>query len=654
MQAVVTTAMLAAGLMVGAVPATAAPTVTTLRVGTLDLTRCRLAGVAAWCGQLAVPLDRTDPASPRITIGFGWLPATTAGARTIVAQEGGPGYPSTGTTADYVDLFGADLLSSHNLLVVDDRGTGRSTPIDCPALQHGLDVTTDVAYLAAAAACGRRLDHTFRRADGTYVAASDLFTTANGARDLAAVLRALEQQPVDLYGDSYGTFFAQAFLARYPELVRSVVLDSAYEARDLDPWYRTSATTARSAFQAVCDRQPTCQQAGGEAPWARIGRLLTALRVSPVTGRAPSPDGTLHEVTVDVTALVDLVNDAGYDVGTYRELDAAAGAWLDRHDPTPLLRLWAQDLDWDYSTSEVADYSQGQYQAVSCADYPQLFDLRATQADRRRQLAAAVAALPARTFAPFTTTEWLQLSPNVQPYTACLSWPAPTHPDDPPVPVGAAMNPRHVPVLILNGDLDSLTPAPGGAHIALQIGRGARHVVVRNMNHLVGLVDPYGCGRGIVQRFLVDPARLSTLDTSCRTTVPPLGIVTTFPGSLATTTPAAGDGPPALRRLATVAAGVAADVAHRATYLDGARDNGLYGGTSRTAGGRSTVTGWLWVPDVAGTGTVTVDGLTGSAVLTLVIAAGTSTRCTVQWQVTGPFGDSTTTCAGRPFRTPGF
>ena len=43
---------------------------------------------------------------------------------TIVSQEGGPGYPSTGTSYDYKLLF-APLRNDHDMLMIDQRGTGR-------------------------------------------------------------------------------------------------------------------------------------------------------------------------------------------------------------------------------------------------------------------------------------------------------------------------------------------------------------------------------------------------------------------------------------------------------------------------------------------------------------------------------------------------
>ena len=61
----------------------------------------------------------------------------------------------------------------------------------------------------------------------------------------------------------------------------------------------------------------------------------------------------------------------------------------------------------------------------------------ATPAVRRQQLAASIKALPADTFAPFTTAEWIQMNQFTEAYTGCLDWPAPTHPADPPVRPGS-------------------------------------------------------------------------------------------------------------------------------------------------------------------------------------------------------------------------
>ncbi len=142
--------------------------------------------------------------------------------------------------------------------------------------------------------------------------------------------------------------------------------------------------------------------------------------------------------TVGIRQLVDMVNDAGYDYAVYRTLDAAGRAYLEHGDARPLLRQWAQDFGWDDSDyyGPAKTYSDGDFYAVACTDYPQLFDRTASPAVRRQQLAASIAALPADTFAPFTTAEWIQMNQFTEAYTACLDWPAPTHPADPPVLAG--------------------------------------------------------------------------------------------------------------------------------------------------------------------------------------------------------------------------
>ena len=106
----------------------------------------------------------------------------------------------------------------------------------------------------------------------------------------------------------------------------------------------------------------------------------------------PGTDARRHRYTVDVTALVNIVNDAGYDTEPYRQLDAAVRAYLRHRDPAPLLRLYAQDVGYDYSDyvrTPATYYSDGLYFAIACTDYPQLFDMhspgRRTTAPARRE-----------------------------------------------------------------------------------------------------------------------------------------------------------------------------------------------------------------------------------------------------------------------------
>lgn len=600
------------------------------------LTPCDLgAGAPTRCGRLAVPLDRADPGSARISVGYAWIPATGRSTGTVLAMEGGPGYPSTGTAADFLTMLGP-LHADHDLLLVDARGTGRSTPIDCRPLQTLTPPAPRPTLLAAAGACGDQLDHTWKDADGTWQHGSQLFTTAATVADVTDVVAHLHLTGLDLYGDSYGSYFAQAFLARHGDLLRSAPLDSTYETVGLDPWYRTSAVVAHRAFDATCRRSATCPPGS----WERIGQLAARLRTHPVSGLVPGTDGTRRPTTVDVQALVNLVNDAGYDAEVYRQLDPAVRAAL-AGDPLPVLRLYAQDIGVDYSdyAGPARAYSDGLYLAVACSDYPQLFDLRAPVAERKRQLAMAIAGADPSWFAPFTAAEWTSVLDYTETYAGCLTWPAPIGPVEPAVPAGAPLDPAGVPVLILTGEVDSLTPDLGAHHVARQIGPAATVLEAANNPHLVALEDAQStCGAQAVRRFV---RTLTPPGPDCLAGIAPLVLRAQFPTTLGTTTPAgvvSGTADTPTRRAASLAWQAVWDAAARYDVVDGRTDAGLRGGRVDYArngsrlvldhdrlAGDASITGAV---DTAEGGTVTVhadDGRTWRVHVGPLTADGTGT-----------------------------
>src|SRR5512132_468815 len=515
-----------------------------LVVGRLHLDPCQDVE-GAWCGNLRVPFDRADPAAGTIPINFEWYPAEQASVGTIVAMEGGPGYPSTGSRDYYLELF-AGLQGSRNLLLVDNRGTGASGLINCRPLQRWHLALGEEEHDRRLAACGDQLNSARRLPGGGFVHGSDLYGTADAARDLADVLSALETGPVDLYGDSYGSWYGQTFAARYPRLLRSLTLDATWPVLGTDPFYVSTIETVRVAFDLACRRSVACALAAPGSSMARIGALAERLRRAPVVGRTREPGKALSTWRVDVGVLIALVNNAGSDAGVYRELDAAARAVLRHRDGAPLLRLAAKSLYID-DGGPVLEWSAGQYVAVSCTDYPQAFDMRAPPAVRRAQYEAA--ALPEGVFAPFNVEEWTT-SPVAE-FDDCIAWPAPVRQVPPiarssgappwgsPDPSGRPpLIPPTLPVLVLSGGLDTLTPWTGGAVVAAQLGPSARWVKVENTIHVAALADPYGCASGLVRQFVRHPERLHSMDVSCASRIPEVRVVGDYPRRLSGATPA--------------------------------------------------------------------------------------------------------------------
>jgi pimeloyl-ACP methyl ester carboxylesterase len=606
----------AAILTAGAVPALASSP--TLRLGTQQLKRCRTAPLA-YCGTMSVPLDYATPTGPHITIAYRFYPAQSppggVASGTVVPVEGGPGFPSIesvsfpelGGPSGYSEMYGP-LLQRWNMLAVDNRGTGESTPLNCPALQHFSGPTATEAFQRAAAGCAEALNHRWKYAHGQWVHASDLFTSAPAAEDLAGVITALGLAKVDLYGDSYGSFFAQVFASRYPGLLRSVILDSTYETIGLDPWYRSTIDAMPAAFDAACSRSPACAQAAPGPAWDRVIALAERLRASPISGVVPGPEGSMEKVSMNAVGLVDLINDAAGDPHIYRELDASARALLDADDPAPLLRLYAQRLaeDEDYFRVPAGEYSDELYLAVSCLDYPQLFDMTATPSVRAEQLAAAEAALPADTFSPFDIEEWIAQNQNTEAYTACLDWPSPTN-AQPPIDTAPPLLPASLPVLVLGGELDTWTPAAGVPEVLEQVGGHARFIELANSTHVVGEGDTV-CGSTLVQEFVADPAALESLNATCAANVPAIHTVGTYATHLSEETPLqASDGAPAGDlELAAAAVSTAGDAIARYAAVEARLDHGLHGGTvtARHEGAILTLHGDRLLPEVAVSGTV--------------------------------------------------
>ena len=583
-----------------------------------------------------------------LEIGFAWRPADGRAKRTLVAQEGGPGYPSIASLALWRGLFGP-LLEDHDLLMVDARGTGRSHPIDCLALQEFNEAQTDREFQQVIVDCGRQLNTTFSRDDGEYVHASDLFGTVDAVDDLAAIIEALEVGPVDLYGDSYGSFFAQAFGARHPELLRSLILDGTWPLIDADPWYPETIETLRFAFDAVCARSIDCRDAAPGSATKRLAILAAELAAVPISGVVPRPAKPPQPVTVAATDLAALAWTAGTGSGIYRDLDAAGRAARDG-DPLPLLRM-ADRAGLNGAISggwPVETYSVGHAVAVPCTDYPQLYDMTATSAERVRQFAAAVAALPDDFFAPFTRDDWL--GNPIQDYDQCVHWPAPTHERE-LAPEGFPLVPPSVPVLILAGDLDSVT-ALGGAEAALaQLGPSARLVVFPSNTHVVAQGDVVGCGSAIVREFIRRPDRLTRLDTSCADRFPEIRATGVFPLRLADQplpTPMAGnEASIAEQQLAALAVSTAGDaVAYPAKR--GRTTEGLRGGTIATSESSKprvlTLTDVRYAEDVAVSGIVTVPKDPTSPVIAELVATaddGMTVRITASWRPLQPAVEAT-------------
>ncbi len=280
----------------------------------------------------------------------------------------------------------------------------------------------------------------------------------------------------------------------------------------------------------------------------RLGALLKRVRVAPLTGRTRDADGRVVAVRVDTRVLADLVQDSASDPVTLRELDASVTAAL-AGDDVPLLRLAGAVGHLEPHADRrgvllARRVPGGQLHRPAAALRP-----RRVAAATRAQLATA--SPPAGAFAPFTGAEWLTVSGFSQPYDVCLDWPAPVRrpPRLPSVEVP-------VPILIVGGDLDSLTPLLDAPVFGPRLGSDVRIVTLPNTVHVTSqggdfLAEGMRCARWVIRSFV-----RGALDDACAATIPALH-VPSYPATLAAATPATlvsgADPGESARRAATVA-----------------------------------------------------------------------------------------------------
>jgi len=611
-----------------------------LRVGSVELTPCPVMR-DAYCGHITRGWDESGRVADTFKVGFAWIPAASGRSiGTLVPHEGGPGYSTTGSGEWFAEMYG-DLLSNHDMLLVDQRGTGRTAVVACPALDNGT-----MSYVRAVGVCGRSLG------DRSYSYGSEA-----SADDLAAVLDALEIDQVDMYGDSYGTFFAQAFAGRHGDRLRTLILDGAYPTYGESAWYPTQGPALRRAFTAVCARSELCASEPG-LPMPLLETLLDRLRERPMSVRAPGGDGRFHRVVLDPEAVAGVAYNATYLSPTYREFTGAVRAALDG-DARPLGRLFAEYWWTGDTSNNPRQYSYGAEAAVSCHDYPQLFDLRRSPGARQQQYREALARKEKSRpgiYAPFSIREykrsgWIS-------FGMCLEWPRP--------PAGASFGPPRpldgaypaVPTLVLSGELDTITTAAEGDMVAERFTR-SRHIVVANGLHVVGGAGPDSCGAQLVRHVIrTGDIEIPLALEECASTAPPIRAVGTYPRELAGVQLPAGVADDERSRVTVAAANTAADLIDR--WWQGYSDTGFglrggewrYSGTKRV---RFTLDGVKLVRDLPVSGTVTWNRRTASVSVDLRVPASSSVRTvTGSWnadtdgalatlRVTGALGPATLT-----------
>ncbi|HSZ70299.1 MAG TPA: alpha/beta fold hydrolase [Solirubrobacteraceae bacterium] len=437
------------------------------------------------CTTIPVPLARNGAAPGTIPLAVERLQAGLAPSQSaVLALAGGPGQAAD-PLASFIAKAIAPALHTRDLIVYDQRGTGRSDPLNCPALDSAQSLEG-----AGAAKLGERCAQQLGAARGA-------FTTQESVQDIEAIRAALGYEKLVLYGTSYGTKVALEYAERYPQHVEALVLDSVVPPEGPDPFSLPTFQALPSVLGELCAADACAHITTN--PLADVARLTSALRRHPLSGSVYDGEGHRHAATLGEAGLLGILQAGDLNPALRALLPAAVQSAL-REDPDPLLRLnlLADGLIPNVplpphapgakESSEEEDNAL--FLATSCEEKTFPWQRTAPPATRIAQARAALSALPSADFYPFdAATAWAQsLAP------ICAGWPNLA----PPPPATSAL--PNVPTLILSGAQDLRTPTSGARTIAARI-PDSQLLVVPYTGHSVLGSDFSGCAQHAVEAF---------------------------------------------------------------------------------------------------------------------------------------------------------
>jgi pimeloyl-ACP methyl ester carboxylesterase len=441
------------------------------------------------CTTVTVPLDRSGAVPGTVGLSVERLLADSQSAglapssSAVLALAGGPGQAAN-PLASFVAKAIAPALRGRDLIVYDQRGTGRSDPLNChssPALEHA----GTVGKLAEQ--CALQLG-----------AARGAFTTQESVQDIEAIRQALGYEKLVLYGTSYGTKVALEYAERYPEHVEALVLDSVVLPEGPEPLGLPSIQALAPVLGELCS-EGACAHITSN-PLGDIATLAARLRRHPLGGSVYDGTGHRHSATLGEPDLFNILLAGDLNPALRALLPAAVQSAL-HSDPDPLLRLKLLSEDLIPNVPLQPKGSQAEREAgeeednalfldTSCEEKPFPWQRSAAPATREAEARGALHTLPSSDFYPFdAATTWEDsLIPT------CVDWPfaSPAPPATAPLP--------NVPTLILSGAQDLRTPTSNARVIAARI-PAAQLLVVPYTGHSVLGSDFTDCAELAVNAF---------------------------------------------------------------------------------------------------------------------------------------------------------
>jgi len=442
------------------------------RSGQITLSPCRLdgLGVEARCGTYGVFENRSTRQGRRLELKLAVVPALAASPRPdpLFVLVGGPGQAATEAGPQIAEAL-REVQRRRDIVLVDQRGTGSSHPLDCE----------DESESSLEKRFAPQLDLALTRTCRAALAAEPaLYTTDLAMDDLDEVRAALGYDRINLWGGSYGTRAALVYLRQHPRQVRSLVLDGlAPFAIELPLFVARDGQRALDLLYQDCARDSDCARVFPSAR-EQLQSLLDRLEQKPEPVVVAHPrTGLEQRFQVEREGLASVLLNLLY-VPSLASLLPLGIERASRGDWSSL----AGSLE---AFSSAVEISSGMFLSVACAE-----DISRIAPDEAAQ----------QTQGTFLGGGWLSRLRE-----QCATWGGASLPPAFFEPISG-----NAPSLLLSGNLDPVTPPSWGDMVAHALSP-SRHVVVPGGGHGVSTL---GCVPKLIAEFL-ESLELGALKVEC-------------------------------------------------------------------------------------------------------------------------------------------
>lgn len=461
------------------------------------------------CVTLTVPLDHFHPDDGRtLDVVFGVLPATGERKGMFVTATGGPGIAGLTSADSYTSSFDPSIPEHFDIVFFDQRGIGQSGGLQCTnaaamfytAPWDGTTPEGEAALLETA--------RTFATDCAAEMGSPDILPflgTEQAVEDLEIFRQTMEDEQFWLYGESYGTQYAQTYAAAHPDRLVGLILDGTVDLTLSGiEFYEQQARAFNQVLEMTleaCNEDEVCAESmGGGDAFAVYDGLAERLKQGPLPFEYPLPSGESAARSFSFSDLETTAASYLYSEGDRMIFLRALAAFSRNEDLVPMARLLYVALLLDPKTLEPLPdptYSDGMYYGVECQDYGYEGDTPDARAEIYLHVGDAVEANLPR----FASIFYGDLP--------CLFWPDARQDATRPEPFTG----EGIPTLVLGSTADPATPTQNGIDVFSRLANG--YLVTETGGPHVIFGWGIACVDDLVTEFLVEDVLPSERETTC-------------------------------------------------------------------------------------------------------------------------------------------